>query len=323
MAADGASARAPAWVAPVCDAEKTLGVSREIEIDTSTSLVYGAQYHNSPVLLQDKEVVLTFDDGPVGKGTRDILDALDAQCTKATFFMVGRMALAYPDSVKEVERRGHTIGAHTWSHVNLGARDEAGGAAEIEKGFSAVAAALGKPIAPFFRFPYLSDPERMIVYLKKRNVAIWGIDIDSYDTRGFGSTRIAKWTLDHVKKAGKGVILFHDIKSTTQRAIPAVLADLKAAGFKVVHLKPKAMFGTDAGQDQLLAEQFDRLTGKFKSAARSKSRSTTTQASFTDTGDTAAPKSKSRRTAKRRANKRKRKTEAEVITTVQPGNRGA
>src|SRR5262245_49024836 len=74
-----------------CDAN-TLGVSRTVEIDTSTGPRFGFQYQEQP-LLAEGEVVLTFDDGPLRTYTRHVLDALAAQCTKATFFLVGRMAV--------------------------------------------------------------------------------------------------------------------------------------------------------------------------------------------------------------------------------------
>jgi hypothetical protein len=236
------------------------------------------------------------------------------------------MAIVYPDTVKDVGRRGHTIGGHTWSHANLGAKSLEGGVAEVERGFSAISAALGGPIAPFFRFPYLSDPDAMIEYLKRRNVAIWGIDVDSYDTRGFSSTRIARWTLDHVKQEGKGIILFHDIKGTTQRALPEVLDELKRAGFKVVHLKPKSMLATETAQDAAIAAVFDSSTGKRLTAGERKERKgkQPTLAAISTDEDALEQKRSKRQKIKRAASKRKkRSTEAELpVTSVASPGRG-
>ncbi|WP_273827979.1 polysaccharide deacetylase family protein, partial [Providencia rettgeri] len=73
-----------------------------------------------PRFLEPKEVILTFDDGPLPAITRSVLDTLDQFCTKATFFEIGEMAIAYPSTVKSVLARGHTVGTHTWSHpLNL------------------------------------------------------------------------------------------------------------------------------------------------------------------------------------------------------------
>ena len=96
----------------------TLGVSRVAEVDTTGGALFGDQYPPT-TLLQKGEVVLTFDDGPHPTYTKQI-EALAAQCTKATFFNVGEMVKQYPDVAREVEAEGHTIGTDTWSHPNRG-----------------------------------------------------------------------------------------------------------------------------------------------------------------------------------------------------------
>ena len=121
-------ALAPAVAQEACTpGPNALGVSRVVEIDTSAGPRFGAQY-KQPDLLADGEVVLTFDDGPLRAYTRRVLEALQAHCTKATFFVVGRMAVADPEMVREYARLGHTVGIHTWSHANLHAADAAQGA---------------------------------------------------------------------------------------------------------------------------------------------------------------------------------------------------
>ena len=148
-----------------------LGISRIVEVDTSDGPRFGHQQHNDVDLLQDGEVALTFDDGPLRPYTKPVLDALTAHCTKATFFIVGSMAVADPEMVKEIARRGHTIGTHTWSHRNLRTLLPQRAKDEIELGFSAVRKAVGGPIAPFFRFPYLSASRVLITYLQQRHIA--------------------------------------------------------------------------------------------------------------------------------------------------------
>ena len=109
----------PAAAQDSCASSNVLGVSRVVEIDTSTGPKFGFQYSDANSFLAEGEVVLTFDDGPLRAYTKPVLEALAAQCTKATFFVVGRMAVADPEMVKEYARRGHTVGTHTWSHANL------------------------------------------------------------------------------------------------------------------------------------------------------------------------------------------------------------
>jgi peptidoglycan/xylan/chitin deacetylase (PgdA/CDA1 family) len=224
---------------PGCDRPDTLGVARTIDIDTTGGPWLGAP-HGNPDLLQAGEVVLTFDDGPVPLTTRPILAALAAQCTKATFLMVGQMAKAYPDVVREVAAQGHTVGTHTWSHVNLAAVSAGRMKTQIETAIAAVGKAAGEPIAPFFRYPYLRSTGASVAYLKGRNIAQLAIDVDSFDYLTRNPQTMVRRTMARLAAKRRGIILLHDIHASTARAVPDLLAHLKAGGFKVVHLRPKA-----------------------------------------------------------------------------------
>jgi peptidoglycan/xylan/chitin deacetylase (PgdA/CDA1 family) len=230
-----------------------LGVSRVATIDAAAGPRFGAQYRDAS-FLNDGEVVLTFDDGPSRAYTRPILEALAAHCTKATFFMVGRMALADPAMVKEVAEQGHTVATHTWSHANLhavGPRAES----EIEMGISAVRHALGGPIAPFFRFPYLRDTAGAMNHLAGRHVAIFSIDVDSKDYLTTSSAAVVDRVLRELANRRKGIILLHDIHASTARAMPVLLAELKARRYKVVHIRAKTDVQTVAEYDALAEQQ--------------------------------------------------------------------
>ena len=232
-----------AYAAGCADPAKALGVSRVIEIDTSGGPMFGSatKREKEESFLADGEVVLTFDDGPVPWVTKPILDTLDAFCTKATFFSVGRMALSYPGMVKEVLARGHTIGTHTWSHPNnLRRLTPEKAQDQIERGFAAVALAASADIAPFFRFPGLNDSDELLTYLQSRSIASFTVDVISNDSFIGSPQRIADRTLKHTVARGGGILLFHDLKRPTAKALPAILAGLKAKGFKVVHLRAKA-----------------------------------------------------------------------------------
>ena len=228
-----------------------LGVSRVVEIDTSRGGRYGHVQYKDIDFLQEGEVVLTFDDGPSRVHTPPVLAALDAHCTKATFFSTGRMAIADPQMLRETARRGHTIGTHTWSHKNLRSISAAQARHEIELGFSAVQAALGEPVAPFFRFPYLSDPQSMQSLVQERGIAIFSIDVDSYDFRTPSGAVMQRNVLQQLASRKKGIILFHDIQASTARGIKSLLDELKARGFRVVHLVPKTPAATVAEFDAI------------------------------------------------------------------------
>lgn len=225
--------------------EQALGVSRIIEIDTKAGPLFGefSKYEREPRFLGPKEVVLTFDDGPMPKYTKPILDALDKFCTKATFFYVGQMAMAYPDMVKEVMGRGHTVGTHTWSHpMNLPRQGLARAKDQIERGFAAVALAAGEPIAPFFRFPGLSDSPQMLAYLQERGIGAFTVDVVSNDSYISSPSRLIQRTLAQIERQNGGIVLFHDIKASTAKALPTILTELKKRGYKIVHLRSKAGF---------------------------------------------------------------------------------
>ncbi len=222
-----------------------LGVSRIVEIDAKAGPLYGGftKYEKEPRFLGPKEVVLTFDDGPLPKYTKPILEALDKFCTKATFFYVGTMAQAYPDMVKEVMGRGHTMGTHTWSHpLNLRALSLDRATDQIERGFAAVALAAGQPISPFFRFPGLSDSGPLLAHLQERGVAAFTVDVVSNDSYIGSPSRLVARTIAQVEQHNGGIVLFHDIKASTAAAIPTILAELKKRGFKVVHLRSKTNY---------------------------------------------------------------------------------
>ena len=253
-----AGALVPAFAQEGCapDQEK-LGVSRTVAINAANGPAFGMQYKGQS-LLADGEVVLTFDDGPSRTHTRAILETLAAQCTKATFFMVGQMALSDPEMVREVARRGHTIGTHTWSHANLQSLAQAGAQDEIELGFSAVQQALAKPIAPFFRFPYLRDGAITLGHLKARQIATFSIDIDSRDFEIREAPAVYERVMREVGVKRRGIILFHDIHASTARALPRILEELRAHNFRVVHLVPKAGVETLAEYDDLARRAADR-----------------------------------------------------------------
>ena len=217
-----------------------LGVARVVEIDTTGGPGFGFQNYKEYDFLQPKEVVLTFDDGPLPGRTTAVLAALEAQCTKATFFSVGKVAGGYPEILRDVAKAGHTIGAHTVNHKDLSKMKFDEAKDEIERSFSIVHRAIGGPSAPFFRFPFLRDSPELLKYLADRNIAVFSTDIDTFDFKGPKPDALVKHLMALLEKRGKGIILMHDIQPHTAQALPEILKQLKAKGYKVVQLTAKA-----------------------------------------------------------------------------------
>jgi peptidoglycan/xylan/chitin deacetylase (PgdA/CDA1 family) len=234
-----------------CANSDALGVSRVVEIDTTGGPGFGFEHFKQLDFLADKEVVLTFDDGPWPGNTPAVLKALDDECTKAIFFPIGKHASYHPEILKQVAAAGHTVGAHTWSHANLNSKKMTEQLAkdEVEKGFSAVKLALGAPPSPFFRFPQLQHGPAAMAYLGSRNVAVFSCDLDSFDFKANSAEQIVQTVMTKVDKLGKGIILMHDFQKHTAEALPALLRRLKAGGYKVVQMKAKAPFETLAEYD--------------------------------------------------------------------------
>ena len=223
-----------------CDKPDALGVARVVEIDTTGGPGFGFEHFKAYDFLRDKEVVLTFDDGPWQGNTPAVLKALADQCTKALFFSIGKHAGYYPNILKQIVAGGHTLGTHTWSHKDLSKLSTEEATAEIEKGIAAVSIALGnKPVAPFFRFPALRHPPELVKYLGERNVAIFSTDMDSFDFKMRKPDQVVKSVMTRLEKNGKGIILMHDFQHATAEAAPELLAKLKAGGYKVVQITGK------------------------------------------------------------------------------------
>ncbi|MGA7489652.1 MAG: polysaccharide deacetylase family protein [Xanthobacteraceae bacterium] len=255
----GPPATARAAASPRCENPAALGVHRTVEIDTAGGPGFGSAQFKAHDFLEPSEIVLTFDDGPWPGNTPAVLAALAAECVKATFFPIGQHVSWHPEILRQVVAKGHTVGSHSWSHVNLAKRSLAEAKDEIENGISAVAIAAGRPLAPFFRFPGLSQTPGLIAYLAERNIGIFSIDLDSFDFKLKNPELVIASVMTKLDKRGRGIILMHDFQRSTAVALPALLLQLKAKGFKVVHLKAKnavtslpqyeaAMVKTPAGQ---------------------------------------------------------------------------
>jgi peptidoglycan/xylan/chitin deacetylase (PgdA/CDA1 family) len=253
--AAAASAPASHLAAPPCDNPDALGVSRVVEIDTTGGPGFGSENLKGLDFLRDHEVVLTFDNGP-WPTTPAVLKALADQCVQATFFSIGKRAAYYPKILRQVAAAGHSIGTNTWSYADLGKKSEQEARDEIEKGFSAVHWALqGAPHAPFFRFPDLSHPQKLITYLGTRNIAIMSTDIDSFDVKIRQPEQVVASVMSKLAKRGKGIILMHDVQKPTSIVLPTILAQLKTNGYKIVFMVSKEPATTIPQYDEMVAKE--------------------------------------------------------------------
>jgi peptidoglycan/xylan/chitin deacetylase (PgdA/CDA1 family) len=223
-----------------------LGTSRVLALDPAQYPRVGHMQYPDSLPLNDKEVVLTFDDGPVPRYSNEILDILASQCVKVTYFMVGEMARAYPAVVRRVYEEGHTIGTHSEDHpLRFGQLPVEKIRHEIDRGISDVSAALGDPkyLAPFFRIPGLARSDVVESELAARGLVVFSSDTDADDWhRHIKPNQIVALAMRRLEALGKGILLLHDIHPATAAALPGLLQQLKDNGFHIVQVVPAASY---------------------------------------------------------------------------------
>lgn len=209
---------------------------------------YGTMQYAQTVDLEDKELVLTFDDGPDDKSTLDILDTLDRFCVKATFFFTGARAERYPHLVREAALRGHTIATHSYSHPNnlrrlswnRAVRQITRGISEIQGALDGDEATRHVKVAPFFRFPGLNHSSPLRGWLASQNISTFSCDVGTDDWRRISSSAVVYRALRNIRSKRGGIVIFHDTHRRTALALPNVLEQLRVEGYRVAHMVPEA-----------------------------------------------------------------------------------
>jgi peptidoglycan/xylan/chitin deacetylase (PgdA/CDA1 family) len=220
-----------------------LGTSRTLVVDPAEHTRIGTMQYRETLPLQDHEVVLTFDDGPLPPHSGQVLETLASECVKATFFIIGRMAKQFPDGVRKMYDAGHTIGTHSENHpLSFHTMPIERAKQEIEDGIAHTAAALGDPakVAPFFRIPGLLRADGVEAYAASRGLMTWSADFPADDWRHISPQQVLNYALTRLEAKGKGVLLLHDIQGRTASMLPTLLRELKARGYRVVHVVPAA-----------------------------------------------------------------------------------
>jgi peptidoglycan/xylan/chitin deacetylase (PgdA/CDA1 family) len=239
LAAGGAAGSASAAECP--GNPDALGTSRTLVVDPREHTKLGIMQYAETLPLADHEVVLTFDDGPLPPHSSQVLDILATQCVKATFFIIGRMARDYPEGVRKVRDAGHSIGTHSQNHpLSMNRMPIERARQEIDDGIAAVTTALGdsNSLAPFFRIPGLLRAEAVEDYLASKGIQTWSADFPADDWKHISSSRVYDLAMSRLEANGKGILLLHDIQARTVAALPKILHELKARGYRIVHVVP-------------------------------------------------------------------------------------
>ncbi len=187
---------------------------------------------------------LTFDDGPQPQNTQAVLDLLDKYKAKATFFVVGSMAAAYPATLADVAARGHVIGNHTWNHKSLKGMSFSRLQDQVSRTDEAIKLALADSARPEANRDYLRPPYGAMDRNTKRfagrlayRIMLW--DLDPQDWRRPGTATIIRYVLKNARPGA--VLLMHDgggNRSQTIAALRTLLPTLKSQGYVFRALPP-------------------------------------------------------------------------------------
>ncbi len=174
----------------------------------------------------DKEIFLTFDDGPIPDVTEQVLDILKSYNAKATFFCIGKNVKKHPEIYRRISVEGHSIGNHTQDHLN-------GVKTKQYRYLKNVVGAAEVIDSRLFRPPYGRITPAQISALKSRfTIVMWDIITGDFDKTN-GVEKVVRNVLDHVREGS--IIVFHDSIKAAPRMIPAlkiVMEELSKAGYK-------------------------------------------------------------------------------------------
>ncbi len=218
---------------------EALGTSRTITISPAEFRLIGSLQYKQTLPLNDHEVVITFDDGPIPPYSNLVLDTLASQCVKATYFLVGEMAQSHPSIVRRIYNAGHSVGSHSQNHPFAFQRlSEDKAEHEIDDGIASIDTALGDPkaLSPFFRIPGFGRTNAVEDFLASKSLVTWSTDVVADDWKRISSREIVRRAMQRLEKKGRGILLLHDIHPATVSALPVLLKELKKRGYQVVHV---------------------------------------------------------------------------------------
>ena len=213
---------------------KTLGPSRIELVETTGGPVF---WYGDRGGLAEKEIALTFDDGPHPTLTPQLLDILKEENVQATFFTVGKNVDKYGDVVQSLLDDGHSLGTHSYSHRNLPKLKSSTAYHDINSGFDSALLQVGI-VAPFFRFPFGSKNKNLTDFVKTSDFASFFWDVDTLDWKKKDPKKLLDYSLQQIIKMDRSIVLFHDIQPQTIAMMPTLLKELKVRGYKMVVYEP-------------------------------------------------------------------------------------
>ncbi len=219
-----------------------MGTSRVLKIDPREYPLIGTVQYQETLPLNDKEVVLTFDDGPMPPYTNRVLETLAHECVKANYFIVGRMARGYPDLLRRIHAEGHVIGTHSENHpLAFEKMPLARGAGGNRSGLRLDPQRAAQSPTRSRRSSAsraCCAPTTVEKYLRSRGMVTWSADVVADDWKHITASEVVSRSIARLDARGKGILLLHDIQPATALALPHLLRELKRRGYKIVQVAP-------------------------------------------------------------------------------------
>lgn len=179
----------------------------------------------------DNKIALTFDCAWNADDITSICDTLDAYQAKATFFAVGDWAEKYPDAVRQLAQKGHTIANHSYNHAHYKKLSSAQMLADMEKCDKILENLTGqKPT--LFRSPYGEYNDTVIQTCDQSGRTYIQWSVDSIDYGDVSANDILRRATTNVKSGD--IILLHNGTKNTAAALPQILKKLSEQGFTFV-----------------------------------------------------------------------------------------
>ena len=184
----------------------------------------------------DKYVALTFDDGPSGRYTRQLLEGLRERDAKATFLLCGYRIAQFPGLTEQIFREGHEIGYHGYSHSSMKAMSRR----DIARELADTQALLPQGCKPKFLRPpggEGGDALRQVAEARQLAILSWSVDPRDWATRD--ALAVESSVLRTVRDGD--IILLHDMTDSSVRAALEIVDRLKEQGFRFVTVSELAM----------------------------------------------------------------------------------
>ncbi|MBQ7810288.1 MAG: polysaccharide deacetylase family protein [Clostridia bacterium] len=193
----------------------------------------------------EKKVAISFDAAWGNEQTSELLDILDRYDVKATFFLVGQWVDNFPDSVKEISKKGHDVENHSNTHAHMPELSLEGMTEEIVSCNDKIKALTGK-CPTLFRPPYGDYNNNVVGAVKTQNMYCIQWDVDSLDWKDLSAAEITNRITSKIQPGS--IVLLHNGAKNTPEALPSIIEGIRAQGYELVpisELVPEGEYQTD------------------------------------------------------------------------------